>query len=127
MKIKIDKADIKFSQYIRLRDKKCVRCNFPIKLNDIGLPLNNQCSHYFGRGKEGTRFEPDNCDALCFGCHQEWGSNDRESYRQFKIKQLGEQRFKTLQLQAYSYHKKDRFIELIKWKAMLEKLIENLN
>ena len=27
------------------------------------------------------------------GCHQMWGSTDREAYREFKIKQLGRRRF----------------------------------
>lgn len=106
MNIKIDKADSLFSRYIRLRDKRCMRCMRP-GTGDEGI-TGLQCSHYFGRRKESTRFDPNNCDALCMGCHQEWGSADREAYRVFKIRQLGEKGFKNLCISAESYMKKDR-------------------
>ena len=114
MRIKIDPADKAFSKYIRLRDGECVRCHSLPENNVEGEPINGlECSHYFGRRKESTRFEPDNCDSLCFGCHQYWGSTDREAYRAFKVKQLGEQGFKLLTIQANSYKKKDRKMSLI--------------
>lgn len=120
-KIKIDKADATFSKYIRIRDKACVRCRRRGEMNKDGLTINGlQASHYFGRAKESVRFDPDNVDALCMGCHQEWGSNNREAYRDFKIKQLGEQGFKLLQIQANTYKKKDRAMALIIAKKLLE-------
>lgn len=113
-RIKLDKADIEFSKYIRLRDSRCMRCSRKGEENAEGLPiLRLQCSHYFGRAKESTRFDPNNCDSLCAGCHQEWGSNDREAYREFKIKQLGENGFKILQVKANNYQKKDRMMSFI--------------
>jgi 5-methylcytosine-specific restriction endonuclease McrA len=119
--IKIDKSDTLFSQYIRLRDKKCCRCGSPVRLNDEGLPVSHQCSHYWSRGKEGTRFEPDNSDTLCYGCHERWGHGDeRDDYKQFKIEQLGEKRFKSLMIQAYQYKKKDRKMSLIVAKELLK-------
>ena len=119
MKIKIDRADAEFSKYIRLRDGECVRCHRLPSNNVEGEPIVGlQNSHYFGRGKESTRFDPDNCDALCFGCHQYWGSTDREAYREFKVKQLGEKGFKALTLRASLHKKKDRTLELIKWKKI---------
>ena len=121
-KIRIDKADTIFSQYIRLRDKKCVRCGSEVRMKK-GLPVSHACSHYWGRGKEGTRFEPDNCDTLCFGCHERWGHGDeRDDYRAFKIKQLGEKRFKSLMIQAYQYKKKDRKMSLMIAKELLKTL-----
>ena len=49
MNLKLDKADRIFSLYIReLANNICVRCG-----GIIGL----QASHYFGRAKEGTRFD----------------------------------------------------------------------
>lgn len=108
MRIKIDKADVTFSHYIRLRDKMCKRCFSPVRLNDKGLPVSHTASHYFGRGKENTRFDPENVDTLCLPCHVKWGSEDREDYRNFKIKQLGEQGFKNLCIRAEMYKKKDR-------------------
>jgi len=114
MGLKIDKADRIFSLYVReLADNICVRCN-----GITGL----QASHYFGRAKEGTRFDPENIDCLCYGCHQYWGSTDREAYREYKIKQLGEDGFKRLQARAYGYCKKDRKMAYIIWKKAYEDL-----
>lgn len=110
MRVRIDQADRYFSRYVReLQDNTCQRCG------DKGESL--QASHYFGRSNEAVRFDPDNVDCLCFGCHQYWGSTDRESYREFKLNQLGENGFKALVARANSYKKKDRKMEAIKWKA----------
>jgi hypothetical protein len=121
--IKLDPADVAFSQYVRLRDGQCSRCGSKVELNITGLPVSHQNSHYFGRAREATRFEPTNCDTLCHGCHQYWGSTDRESYRTFKIKQLGQAGFELLTIQANSYHKKDRVMALIIAKALLAEII----
>ena len=120
MNIKIDKADFVFSQYVRLRDKKCLRCNSPVKLNAKGLPVSHQASHYFGRGQESTRFDPKNVDTLCFSCHTLWGSRDREDYRFFKIKQLGTMGFDLLLFRSKQLIKKDRKLSLIKAKELLK-------
>jgi len=120
MRIKIDKADQEFSYFIRLRDKECRRCGSKVTLNAKGMPNSHHASHYFGRGKESTRFDVENVDTLCFGCHQEWGSKDREGYRVFKLRQLGKTRFDLLTIQANSYKKRDRAMELIIIKEMLK-------
>lgn len=120
MNIKIDKADQVFSEYIRKRDKRCVRCKRPGYGKDGIKGL--QCSHYFGRRNECTRFDPENADALDMGCHQIWGSNDRESYREFKIKQLGEKGFKDLRIRSQMVCKKDRKLSLLIVKKLLESL-----
>lgn len=122
MNIKLDKADILFSQWVRLRDMKCLRCRNGVKLNLKGLPITHQASHFYGRGRENTRFEPDNVDTLCMGCHRIWGSDDREAYRTFKLKQLGQKRFDTLMIQANTYHKRDRKLEVLKWEMALADL-----
>jgi hypothetical protein len=124
MKIKIDQADQLFSQYVRLRDKHCMRCHSPVEFNEKGLPVSHQASHFFGRSSESVRFEPDNVDCLCWGCHQIWGSNDREAYRDFKLKQLGEKRFNSLKVQANNYKKKDRKLEVIKWRLALPEYVK---
>lgn len=122
MQIKIDKADAEFSKYIRERDGKCMRCGSPVRYNDKGDPVSHQCSHYFGRRKESTRYDPENCDTLCHGCHQQWGSTDRESYRAFKIKQLGQYGFDRLLLRSNTHQKKDRKMSLLKSQALRKKL-----
>lgn len=122
MKIKIDPADTAFSIFIRLRDRRCVRCGSPVRFNDEGKPISHQCSHYYGRGQESTRCEPDNCDTLCHGCHVYWGGQGREDYRNFKLKQLGQDRFDSLMVQAKTYCKKDRKLALIKARALIQSL-----
>ena len=65
--IKIDKADRVFSTYIRLRDKECVRCHRRGS-GDLGI-TGLQASHFYSRRNESVRFDEDNVDALCAGCH----------------------------------------------------------
>ena len=103
MRIKIRQADKQFSLYIRNRDEwKCNRC---LKQYDEGSQgLHN--SHFWSRGRESTRFDPENCDAMCFGCHQYLGSNPAE-YTEWKRKQLGETKFNKLKLRAHWLAKKD--------------------
>jgi hypothetical protein len=124
MKIKIDVADTLFSQWIRIRDKSCRRCGSRVEFNDKGLPISHQNSHYFGRSAESTRFDPENGDCLCWGCHQYWGSDDKEGYRNFKIKQLGVIGFKLLEFRHNSYKKKDRKFEALIWREALKKILK---
>lgn len=122
--IKIDAADTQFSLAIRVRDKRCVCCGRPGTPNADGLPvIGLQCSHYWGRRAEATRYEPDNCDALCAACHQKWGGDYRDQYKDFKTKQLGKNRYTSLEIQHNSYHRKDRGMSLIVAKAFLKSLL----
>jgi len=105
--IKIRPSDRLFSQYVRLRDGCCMRCGSLVRVNDRGLPVSHQASHYYGRAREMTRIDPENVDTLCAACHRIWGSDDREAYRQFKISQLGQQGFDLLTLRANQTQKKD--------------------
>lgn len=120
--MKIDKADQAFSWYIRSRDRKCMRCSSPVLFNDKGLPVSHHNSHYFGRGRENTRYDPSNCICLCHGCHQHWGSADKEGYRNFMIKWLGEKGFEMLSIRAETYAKKDRKMAYIVAKELLKTL-----
>lgn len=119
------KADQLFSQYIRLRDSKCVRCLSAVRFNEKRLPVSHTASHYFGRGAESTRFDPDNVDTLCYPCHTKWASQDREDYRQFKIAQLGEKKFNALLARSKTLKKKDRKLEEVIWGAMLKQLLHS--
>ncbi len=122
MKIKTDKADKMFSLYIRTRDKwTCRRCRRKHEEGSRGL----HCSHYFGRGKETVRFDPRNCDALCFACHNLWGHGDeRDRYTEFKKKQLGENEFKILEMEAYRTGKKDRKTAYLVARQLYEDLLK---
>lgn len=118
--MKVDPADSTFSHYIRLRDKWCVRCGSAVSLNEKGLPNSHTTSHFFGRRMESVRFDPENCDTLCHGCHRYWEKEDREAYRAFKIKQLGQDGFDKLQVRAFATGNKDRQMALLYWKQRLK-------
>jgi len=121
MKIKLDKADQIFGKYIRLRDGKCMRCGKWAEENQDGDRIVGiECSHFYGRAKKSVRFDPENCDALCTGCHQYWGSTDTEAYRTFKIKQLGEEGFEKLTIRANMPVRDDRKLAYIVAKKLYE-------
>ena len=46
-------------------------------------------SHYHGRGKWGVRFNVDNAEALCYGCHQYLGANPI-LHSEHKLELMGE-------------------------------------
>ena len=121
-KIKVDAADKKFSEYIRLRDKRCQRClraGIPdINGREIG-GLDN--SHFWSRGRESTRFDPLNCDAICRFCHQYFGGNPGE-YAYWKEQRLGKQEYDKLTIRANTYAKKDRKMSLLYVKELLKEL-----
>lgn len=123
MRIKIDRADQAFSLYIReLADWRCKRCG---RQYDRDEPNQLQNSHYFSRSFESTRFDPDNCDALCFGCHNYWGSNDKEGYRDYLIAKLGEDGFRNLKIKALvTKIRKDRKMSLLTWRLAYRALCE---
>lgn len=96
LRIKISAADKWFSLYIRYRDKwTCQRCLKRYPKNAVGL----HNSHFWGRGTKATRWDEENCKALCYGCHQRLGSNPQE-YHEFMIKRLGEQKLEALMFRA---------------------------
>lgn len=99
MKIKITKADSLFSKRIRERDNwTCQRCGTRYDPPTSAL----HCSHFWGRSNKCTRFDPLNCDALCYGCHRRWESNKQGEYRDFKIRQLGKKGYDELEKRARS-------------------------
>lgn len=119
-----DKADSKFSEYIRTRDNwTCQRCLRKYKEKSQGL----HCSHFFGRRNESVRFDPENCVSLCFGCHKYFDEHDREAYREFKIKQLGEKQFELLTIKARTPKKKDRKMSYIIAQQLLNDLKNNVD
>lgn len=77
MKIRTDKCDAVFSKLIRLRDGyTCQRCKRYF-VDGHGL----QASHFYSRRHQATRYDPDNCCAHCFACHQYLGANPIEFAR----------------------------------------------
>jgi len=121
MKIKIDLADEWFSKYIRLRDGECKRCHSPVKFNSIGDPISHQASHFQTRHKENTRFDSENCDTLCTGCHMHFHQNPSEELS-WKVAQIGQKAVDDLILRSNLYCKKDRKLQEIIWKQEYMKL-----
>lgn len=97
MSIKITQADKYFSLCVRERAGwKCERCGRDTP-DDKRMGLH--CSHFHGRGKWSVRFDPENCEALCYGCHQHVGSHPPiHEYR--ALQRLGTLRFDALQGRA---------------------------
>ncbi len=74
MPIKILACDREFSRCIREASNwTCERCGAQHEEKSMGL----HCAHFMSRGNWGTRFDPDNVAALCYGCHS---YVDREPY-----------------------------------------------
>jgi len=102
-KIKVSKLDKMFSNYIRKRDD--YTCQFCGSIFDpferYGLQ-GLDCSHFWGRAAKSVRFDPENADALCSGCHMTHEGNKQGAYRDFKIDQLGQDAYDNLESKARS-------------------------
>ena len=118
--MKIDKADSIFSQFIRTRDKECRRCHSKVRFKD-GKPISHQCSHFQGRRKEATRFDEENADTLCGGCHMYFTANPAEHYM-WQVKVKDQQTVDMIVLRSNQYHKKDRQLAYMYWKQRLKEL-----
>mgnify|MGYP001579452197 CR=1 FL=1 len=119
-RVKLRKADILFSEYIRRKAGwKCEACGKDYSNNHRGL----HCSHYFSRSHESTRYDLDNALALCFYHHNLWGHGEgRDLYKEYMIKRLGQEGFDNLTLRANLYAKRDDFSAEMVLKSMLGEL-----
>lgn len=117
-KVKIDPADKAFSLYIRTRDNwTCQRCGTVYTPPTSAL----HCSHFMGRGREATRFEPLNADALCYGCHRYFTSHPADHYG-WQVERKGQEMVDRLTLASHSYKKKDRKAEKLYWQEKIKEL-----
>jgi len=92
-KLKLFPSDVIWSKYIRTRDNwTCQRCGTKYHPPTSAL----HCSHYWSRGAWTVRFDEDNCQALCYGCHSYLGGNPQE-HREFVLEKLGQERYDALQ------------------------------
>ena len=80
------------SQYVRLRDGRCVRC---------GRTDNLQCAHVFSRRYTATRTAELNAVALCASCHLYLTQNPLEHVTFFR-RYLGDDTFFMLRDLAYA-------------------------
>lgn len=124
--IKISSADKAFSDYIRTRDNwTCQRCKKRYDPNVAIQRMALHCSHFKGRGKEATRFDPLNADALCYGCHRYFTANPDEHYM-WQVTRKGLKTVEKIILASNGYKKKsERKLEAIYWRNELKKLEEN--
>lgn len=125
--MRLRKTDEMFSDYIRARDGwVCLACieergeSKDYRFNSQGL----ECSHYWGRGHENTRFDPENCIALCYYHHRfSWGHGDkRQEYTDFMKKRLGDRDFELLMVRAHTTKKKDDKMDKIIIKELLKEV-----
>ncbi len=119
--MKNDPADKYFSIYIRLRDKKCMRCFSPVRFNSRGLPVSHQASHFQSRRKEATRFEPMNVDTLCENCHRHLTAHPREHY-EWQVREKGQRVVDEVITFSNIYKKKDRKAEAKFWRDEVKRI-----
>lgn len=113
-KVRLDPADIAFSKYVRTKANwKCVRCGHPA----TGQGLH--CAHFQARRKESVRFDEENVDALCAGCHWHFTHNYNE-HKEWKLEQLGQKKYDLLILRANARGEKNRQAEKIYWRQKLK-------
>ena len=98
------KAQPIFNRWIVQRDKRCMHPNCS-KTLDQGWQL--QCSHFWNQGTYGfVRYDEENADTLCAAHHAAneqlgWEFKKQGEYRDWKIEQLGEERYKELENRAH--------------------------
>ncbi len=91
------KADARFGEYIRKRDRRCVIC---------GSTDNLQCSHFYGKKAHSTtRYDEGNAHAMCAACHFKHHQSDPEMYREYMHDAYGDAFMDKLRLKAFSSRK----------------------
>ena len=117
--MKRSKWDKVFSDAVRTRDKwSCQRCN---KYYPSGKRQGLHCSHFYGRAKYSTRFDFDNAEALCYGCHQYLGSHP-EQHRKHKMIKIGKSTFQKLTLRSNNRASKKDLLSNWHYKYLKDKL-----
>lgn len=118
MKIHIDKLDVLFSEYIRKRAVinmgGCEYCGklFYDKPKENGgvLPAWRQldCSHFIGRRKRSTRYDPDNAIGTCSHCNRFYLPEHPFEHTEFFRKRLGSARLEQLIIKGNTIVKIDK-------------------
>lgn len=124
-KIKLDPADIAFSNYIRRKAKYICEKDGTVCRIDGKWVVKMDASHYWSRGRENVRFDERNVHALCSTCHKRMGGhtkNENGEYDLWMKELLGEVEFDRLKIDANIYKKRDRKMSLIIVKEMIKAL-----
>lgn len=124
----VSKLDKVFSRYIRLRDSKAYGFKY-FKCPTCGriLPFEQaDCSHYFSRRSNATRFDEDNCMAEC-RFDNRFNAEHLHKLREALVQRIGEKRFQILEWKHNQTKKWSDFElkEMIKYyQALVEKMLE---
>ncbi len=110
-KIKESDLDKVFSLFIRNRDRVC---KYPLRGPDDYHAGNLQNSHFHGRTARSVRWDEENCDAICGRHHQFLEGRKNAEYADWKLKQLGPERFNELKKRYYTLKqwKQNELLEL---------------
>ncbi len=114
-KVKLRRADVLYSQY--LRKKRKYLCEYCGRFFSGGKGLT--VSHFYSRRKESVRFDDINCSILCIKDHA-WFESHKTEYEQWLIGGIGQREFDLLALRANSYKKKDDKLQLIVIKQLIK-------
>jgi len=93
---KINPLDVLVSCLVRNRDEwTCRRCKklYPPPTSTL------HCAHIFSRGDSSTRYDQDNCLALCLHCHQ-WAHGHAHEFVDFVNAELGIDKAEALRLKS---------------------------
>lgn len=94
--IKRNATDAIFSDYIREKANwRCEQCGKDFTSNRQSL----HNSHFIGRGNKSTRWDIENCAALCFYHHRIFTENPHLHY-QFFFNRLGEEKLNRLLIRS---------------------------
>ena len=117
MKIRRDPLDALMSEYVRKRGiqrvggcERCLKqCHDIVKDDGTIYPAwkQLQCCHFHPRRLMSVRFDPDNTQALCFGCHQHFHENNKE-HEAFTKRLLDEEQYSFLEGRMRQKGKPDR-------------------
>jgi len=124
-KLKIFPSDSIWSKYIRTRDNwTCQRCDKKYAPPTSAL----HCSHFWSRGSWSVRFDEDNCQALCYGCHSYLGGNPQE-HREFILNKLGQKEFDALQKRRNTPLKsgQKKYLLSKEFRKEVQLMLDNLN
>ena len=107
----INKADKLFSEFIRNRDGKCVKCG------RVGVL---HCHHIISRSCKAVRWDEDNAIALCPGHHRNWAHANPLEVAEFMQLRLGSEKYRELILRASTPIP----LTINHYKEVIEKLIK---
>jgi len=109
LRIKLRKTDKLYTRLIRFKyDYTCQACGRKYSAYNTVKLANLGVSHYFGRGKESTRFDDNNVTLACnLPCHRKWETEKRGEYVEYMLERLGLEGLQELELKSNQYKKRN--------------------